>query len=549
MAMPGSWTDLQTEQPQLEQVRGSKSTSDIRTWVKEVLQEPAFPFKTSSLTQLGDIRARHSANNRTRIEVLACVTSKQNRRSPFERVREFILQDATNRPYTLKSRKEDYDAGHIRIGDIVSAALEITYKEGLLELSYLPWVTQMQIYWRMNPKKQGDTAYRFDRAVADTSAEAKAVLKITLLIQLPHRSHAVSSTHLAMPPKAAASKRGKRKVESTSPQPTQEPAEEAVEAKEEEQDDDEDKPKKAKRAKKAKEPVKPIDPSVPTNLTVPDDLEPFPRPPEGCIRISAWNVAGLRASEKKGFSRYVNAEDADILVVTETKTPEMDLPALNDRYEYRYWGDHAKKGHAGTAIFSKIKPLNVTRGFQASDEVSAADSEGRMITLEFENTYLVGTYVPNAGAGLKTLPEKEKWNRAFETYLRELDAKKPVIWCGDLNVVATPIDIRNWKTNYNKSAGCTDSEINAFKAQLNPEEGAGHQRLVDVWRERNPELEGHYSYYSYKFSCREKGIGWRLDYHVVSERILPKVKSCEIRAGIWGASDHVPLILDIEGPV
>jgi hypothetical protein len=114
-------TDLQTEQPQREQVRGSKSTSDIRTWVKEVLQEPAFPFKTSSLTQLGDIRARHSANNRTRIEVLACVTSKQNRRSPFERVREFILQDATNTPYTLKSRKEDYDAGHIRIGDIVSA--------------------------------------------------------------------------------------------------------------------------------------------------------------------------------------------------------------------------------------------------------------------------------------------------------------------------------------------------------------------------------------------------------------------------------------------
>lgn len=355
-----------------------------------------------------------------------------------------------------------------------------------------------------------------------------------------------------MPPKATASKRGKRKVESTSPQPAasaQEPVEEAVETKEEVEDEEEDKPKKAKRAKKAKEPVKPIDPSVPTNLTVPDNLEPFPRPPEGCIRISAWNVAGLRASEKKGFSRYVNAEDADILVVTETKTPEIDLPALNDRYEYRYWGDHVKKGHAGTAIFSKIKPLNVTRGFPASDEVSAADSEGRMITLEFEKTYLVGTYVPNAGAGLKTLPEKEKWNRAFELYLRELDAKKPVIWCGDMNVVAAPIDIRNWKTNYNKSAGCTDSEINAFKAQLNPEEGSDHQHLVDVWRERNPELEGHYSYYSYKFSCREKGIGWRIDYHVVSERILPKVKSCEIRAGIWGASDHVPLVLDIEGPL
>ncbi|BGP06056.1 hypothetical protein JCM10049v2_001875 [Rhodotorula toruloides] len=308
----------------------------------------------------------------------------------------------------------------------------------------------------------------------------------------------------------------------------------------------EEAPKK-KRAKKP--PVTPLDPSVPTNKEVPEDLSPFPRPPEGCVRISAWNVAGLRASEKKGFSRYVNAEDADILVVTETKTPELSLPALDDRYEYRYWGDHVKKGHAGTAIFSKIKPLNVSKGFQASEEVTAADSEGRMITLEFENSYVVGTYVPNAGNGLKTLPEKEKWNRAFETYLRELDAKKPVIWCGDLNVVPTPTDIRNWKTNYNKSAGCTDAEINGFKAQLNPEEGSGHKRLVDVWREKHPDLEGHYTYYSYKFQCREKGIGWRLDYQVVSERLLPKVKACEIRAEIWGASDHVPIVLDIEGPL
>ncbi|BGP53732.1 hypothetical protein JCM8202v2_001302 [Rhodotorula sphaerocarpa] len=324
-----------------------------------------------------------------------------------------------------------------------------------------------------------------------------------------------------MPPRAAASRRGpKRKVETTSPEPKPAAAEpEAEAAQESEAEEDEDgKPKKAKRAKKVKEPVKPIDPAVPTNLTIPDDLAPFPRPAEGCVRISAWNVAGLRACEKKGFSKYVEAEDADILVVTETKTLEMDLPSLNDRYEHRFWGDHSKKGQAGTAIFSKVKPVNVTRGFQESEEVSAADSEGRMVLLEFENSYLVGTYVPNAGSGLKTLPEKEKWNRAFEKYLRTLDAKKPVIWCGDLNVVATPLDIRNWKTNHNKSAGCTDSEIDAFHAQLNPDEKSGHKRLVDVWRERNPELEGHYSYYSYKFSCR-------------------------------GASDHVPLILDIEGPL
>lgn len=251
-----------------------------------------------------------------------------------------------------------------------------------------------------------------------------------------------------------------------------------------------------------------------------------------------------------GFSRYVEAEDADILIVTETKTPEIKLAALDDRYEYRFWGDHTvKKGQAGTAIFSKIKPLNVTRGFTESDEVTAADSEGRMITLEFDNSYVVGTCawcepslslllfllrpsvaspftdafprsdapdVPNAGAGLKSLPDKEKWNRAFETYLRSLDAKKPIVWAGDLNVVPSPLDIRNWKTNYNKSAGCTDAEIEGFKRQLNPEEGTGHGRLVDVWRARNPDKDCQgWSYYAYKFQCREKGIGWRLDYQVV----------------------------------
>ncbi|GJN88556.1 hypothetical protein Rhopal_001522-T1 [Rhodotorula paludigena] len=362
-----------------------------------------------------------------------------------------------------------------------------------------------------------------------------------------------------MPPKAAPKKRtAKRKAEdsddATASPPPAESSGTAAKAESEpaengETDEEVAKPAKAKKAKKEKEPVRPLDPSLPSNKTVPETVEPFERPPEGTIRISAWNVAGLRACEKKGFSRYVDAEDADILVVTETKTPEISLPALNDRYEFRYWGDHSKKGQAGTAIFSKIKPLNVTRGFQASEEVSAAESEGRMVTLEFENSYLVGTYVPNAGAGLKNLKEKEAWNRAFEKHLRELDAKKPVIWCGDLNVIPTPLDIRNWKTNYNKSPGCTDAEIDGFKAQLNPPEGSSHQRLVDVWRERNPELEGHYTYMSYKFDCRTKGIGWRLDFHVVSERLMSRVKACEIRHAIWGASDHLPLVLDVEGPL
>ncbi|GAA5885478.1 hypothetical protein JCM6882_009636 [Rhodosporidiobolus microsporus] len=314
-------------------------------------------------------------------------------------------------------------------------------------------------------------------------------------------------------------------------------------------EEEEDKPK-PKKAKAKKGPVEPLDASLPTNLTVPDPLALFERPQEGRIRISAWNVAGLRASEKKGFSRYVEAEDADVLVVTETKTPEIALPALDSRYEHRFWGNHSKKGQAGTAIFSKTKPLNVIYGMHdGGEDVSKEESEGRCVTLEFDNTFVVGTYVPNAGSGLKNMDQKKAWNRAFERYLRELDAKKPVVWCGDLNVVATEKDIRNWKTNYNKSPGCTDDEIDGFSSQLNPPEDSGHKKLVDVWRHFNPDKEGHYTYQAYKFQCRSKGIGWRLDYFVTSERLMPKVKSCEMRHEIWGASDHLPLVLDIEGPL
>jgi AP endonuclease-1 len=177
---------------------------------------------------------------------------------------------------------------------------------------------------------------------------------------------------------------------------------------------------------------------------------------------------------------------------------------------------------------SKIEPLNVTIGLPTA-EGDLSLTAGRIVTLEFANSYVVGTYVPNAGAALKEMPRKEAWNAAFERYLRQLDAKKPVIWGGDLNVVPTEQDVRNWKTNYEKSAGCTSKEIHAFNRQLNPEEGSGHEKLIDVWRKLHPDVVGHYSYYSLRFQCRVKGIGWRLDYAVVSERLLGKVKQCEIR--------------------
>ncbi|GAA6027049.1 hypothetical protein JCM8097_006070 [Rhodosporidiobolus ruineniae] len=352
-----------------------------------------------------------------------------------------------------------------------------------------------------------------------------------------------------MPPrKAAAPKSNKRAASDADdkPKPTKDDAEDSPLS---EVESEEDKPKK-KKAKKAKEPVTPLDKSLPVNKTVPDPLEPFEKPKEGVVRISAWNVAGLRASEKKGFSRYVNAEDADILVVTETKTPEIAVESLNSRYEHRFWGDHHKKGQAGIAIFSRHKPLNVVYGLpDGTPDVSKEESEGRTITLEFESLYLIGVYVPNAGAQFKTLNAKKAWNRAFERYLRELDAKKPVVWCGDFNAIRGEKDIRNWKTNHNKSAGAHDDEIEGLNSQLMPAEESGHEKLVDVWRHLNPDKEGHYTYQAYKFDCRTKGIGWRLDYQVVSERLMPKVKACEMRHEIWGASDHLPIVLDIEGPL
>lgn len=138
------------------------------------------------------------------------------------------------------------------------------------------------------------------------------------------------------------------------------------------------------------------------------------------------------------------------------------------------------------------------------------------------------------------MPRKQAWNAAFEAYVRELDAKKPVVWVGDFNVVLTDSDIRNWKTNYEKSAGCTSIEIDGFNSQLNPPDGSGHAKLIDTWRVLHPDTVGHYSYYGYRFQCRSKGIGWRLDYNVVSERLMPRVKQSEIRLD---ACECVRLIL------
>ncbi|KAJ1309782.1 hypothetical protein OPQ81_006547 [Rhizoctonia solani] len=335
-----------------------------------------------------------------------------------------------------------------------------------------------------------------------------------------------------------------------------------------------------------------------TNKTVPDVLSFAPSGDK--IRISAWNVAGLNACWKKGFSRYIEAEDADLVILTETKVNDRPAdPLLNKKYPHQYWTQASKKGYAGTAILSKHKAIsdsytldpsvNVTSGAPKLDE---DDVKGRLVTLEFENCWVIGTYVPNAGEGLKNMDRKVAWQVAFEAHLRKLDAVKPVIWAGDLNVAPTAKDIKNDKSNWNKTAGYTEQETSAFKrvlagpltdsstkavvvestetahiASVDGKETTTDQvttsfavakvetstqgragPMVDVWRRLHPNDE-HYSYFSYRFNARLKGIGWRLDHFVISERLFPKVAGCEIRNEVWGASDHCPIVMDFEGPL
>ncbi|PIL23983.1 hypothetical protein GSI_13734 [Ganoderma sinense ZZ0214-1] len=286
-------------------------------------------------------------------------------------------------------------------------------------------------------------------------------------------------------------------------------------------------------------------PAQPTNKVLPTHIS-FPEKGEDAVRVAAWNICGLAAAQKKGFKYYVEAEDADILILTETKVnnPPAD-PELTNRYPYRYWAISDKKTYAGTGVLSKIEPLSVTYDLPGHPDKSAV--KGRIVTLEFESCYVVGTYVTNAGTGLKTLDAKKEWNEHFEVYIRDLDTRKHVIWSGDLNVAPTALDLANPKTNWNKTPGYTEAETNSFARILNTKgEDADAGKFVDVWRQRHPDLR-HYTYFSYRFNCREKGLGWRLDMFVVSERLGERVRMCEIRSEIYGASDHCPVVLELVG--
>ena len=233
----------------------------------------------------------------------------------------------------------------------------------------------------------------------------------------------------------------------------------------------------------------------------------------------------------KGFEDFLRASEADMFCLQETKMQREQADFVFDGYE-EYWNSAEKKGYSGTAIFSKQAPLNVTYGLGIEEH----DKEGRVITAEYENFYLVTVYTPNSQRELARLDYRMQWEDVFRTYLLELDKTKPVIVCGDLNVAAEEIDLKNPKTN-RKNAGFTDEE----RAKFRELKAAG---FVDTFRHLHPE-EVKYSWWSYMFKAREKNAGWRIDYFVVSERIADKVQTAEIHNEIFG-SDHCPVSIVID---
>ncbi|MBQ1182143.1 MAG: exodeoxyribonuclease III [Phascolarctobacterium sp.] len=249
------------------------------------------------------------------------------------------------------------------------------------------------------------------------------------------------------------------------------------------------------------------------------------------MKLISWNVNGLRACMNKGFEDFLRASGADVFCLQETKMQREQADFVFDGYE-EYWNSAEKKGYSGTAIFSKNAPLNVTYGIGIEEH----DKEGRVITAEYENFYLVTVYTPNSQRELARLDYRMVWEDVFRAYLLELDKKKPVIVCGDLNVAAEEIDLKNPKTN-RKNAGFTDEE----RAKFRELKAAG---FVDAFRRLHPE-EVKYSWWSYMFKAREKNAGWRIDYFVVSERIADKVQAAEIHTEILG-SDHCPVSIEID---
>ena len=249
------------------------------------------------------------------------------------------------------------------------------------------------------------------------------------------------------------------------------------------------------------------------------------------MKFISWNVNGLRACVTKGFQEFFDSQQADFFCLQETKLQagqiQMDLPEYT-----QFWNYAEKKGYSGTAIFAKEQPLNVVYGVG----VEELDTEGRMITVEYPQFYLVTCYTPNAQQGLARIDHRLKWDDAFRDYLCRLDENKPVIVCGDLNVAHQEIDLKNPSSNRG-NAGFSDEERESFGKLLD----AG---FTDTFRFRNPDVTGAYSWWSYRFNARKNNAGWRIDYFLVSDRIADQITATPIHADILG-SDHCPVGLEL----
>jgi exodeoxyribonuclease-3 len=249
------------------------------------------------------------------------------------------------------------------------------------------------------------------------------------------------------------------------------------------------------------------------------------------MKLISWNVNGLRACVQKGFLEFFHEIDADIFCLQETKLQAGQIDLDLDGY-HQYWNYAEKKGYSGTAVFTKQEPLSVAYGIGIEEH----DHEGRVITLEFADFYLVTVYTPNSKNELTRLDYRMQWEDDFLAYLKGLEEKKPVIFCGDLNVAHQEIDLKNPKTN-RKNAGFTDEERAKFTAVT-------QSGFIDTYRYFYPDTEGVYSWWSYRFRAREKNAGWRIDYFCVSESLKEKLNDAKIHTEIFG-SDHCPVELDL----
>ena len=250
------------------------------------------------------------------------------------------------------------------------------------------------------------------------------------------------------------------------------------------------------------------------------------------MKLISWNVNGIRAAMGKGFLDFVKKESPDIRCVQETKMQEGQAEVPLDGY-HQYWCSAEKKGYSGTAMFSKEKPVSVSYGLGICEH----DREGRVITAEYHDFYMVDVYVPNSQDGLRRLDYRMKWEDDFREYLKNLEKRKPVIICGDFNVAHKEIDLKNPKTN-RKNAGFTDEERDKMTELL--ESG-----FTDTFRYFHPDAEGVYSWWSYRFNARKNNAGWRIDYFLVSESLEDRLERAEILTDVYG-SDHCPVLLEID---